>query len=174
MYRNRSQRVALPLLALLLVALVAFAASANATGSAGDVQASAHGKHPRHHAKLVVHDTMRQLWEEHVLWTRLFIVSAVFDSPDLPATTDRLLRNQDDIGNAFKSFFGSSAGDRLTALLRQHILQAAAIIADAKAGDTQALQRDQAAWYANANEIGDFLHSLNPKKWPAADMRAMG
>jgi hypothetical protein len=116
---------------------------------------------------------MRQLWEEHVFWTRLFIVSAAFDNPDLQATTDRLLRNQDDIGNAFKPFFGSSAGDQLTVLLRQHILQAAAIVADAKAGDTEALQRDQAAWYANANEIADFLHSLNPKKWPAADLRAM-
>jgi hypothetical protein len=172
MYRNRSRRVTHPLLALFLIAVVALAASASATGSTGNVQASAHERHASHHAKLIVHDTMRQLWEEHVLWTRLFIVGATFNNPDLQATTDRLLRNQDDIGNAFKPFFGSSAGNQLTALLRQHILQAA-IITDAKAGDTQALQRDEAAWYANANEIAEFLHNLNPKKWPLADLRAM-
>lgn len=32
-------------------------------------------------------------------WTRLYIVSALSDLPDAQATADRLLRNQDDIGN---------------------------------------------------------------------------
>jgi hypothetical protein len=173
MRQKRSQRIAIPLLALLLALLVVLAVSSNATGSTRKPQTPAHGKHHGRHAKLIVHDSMRQLWEEHVLWTRLFIVSDTFNSADLQATTDRLLRNQDDIGNAFKPFFGSSAGTQLTALLRQHILQAAAIITDAKAGDAQALQRDEAAWYANANQIADFLHSLNPRAWPDADLRAM-
>jgi hypothetical protein len=173
MRQKRSQRIAIPLLALLLALLVVLAVSSNATGSTRKPQTPAHGKHHGRHAKLIVHDSMGQLWEEHVLWTRLFIVSDTFNSADLQATTDRLLRNQDDIGNAFKPFFGSSAGTQLTALLRQHILQAAAIITDAKAGDAQALQRDEAAWYANANQIADFLHSLNPRAWPDADLRAM-
>jgi hypothetical protein len=173
MRQKRSQRIAIPLLALLLALLVVLAVSSSATGSTRKPQTPAHGKHHGRHAKLIVHDSMRQLWEEHVLWTRLFIVSDTFNSADLQATTDRLLRNQDDIGNAFKPFFGSSAGTQLTALLRQHILQAAAIITDAKAGDAQALQRDEAAWYANANQIADFLHSLNPRAWPDADLRAM-
>jgi hypothetical protein len=173
MRQNQSQRLAFPLLALLLALLVALAVSPNATGSTRKPQTPAHARHHGHHANLIVHDSMRQLWEEHVLWTRLFIVSDTFNSADLQATTDRLLRNQDDIGNAFKPFFGSSAGTQLTALLRQHILQAAAIITDAKAGDAQALQRDEAAWYANANQIADFLHSLNPRAWPDADLRAM-
>jgi hypothetical protein len=171
MRQKRSQRIAIPLLALLLALLVVLAVSSNATGSTRKPQTPAHGKHHGRHAKLIVHDSMRQLWEEHVLWTRLFIVSDTFNSADLQATTDRLLRNQDDIGNAFKPFFGSSAGTQLTALLRQHILQAAAIITDAKAGDAQALQRDEAAWYANANQIADFLSSANPRFWPDATMR---
>jgi hypothetical protein len=173
MRQKRSQRIAIPLLALLLALLVVLAVSSNATGSTRKPQTPAHGKHHGRHAKLIVHDSMRQLWEEHVLWTRLFIVSDTFNSADLQATTDRLLRNQDDIGNAFKPFFGSSAGTQLTALLRQHILQAAAIITDAKAGDAQALQRDEAAWYANANQIADFLHDANPHAWSRTTMRAM-
>ena len=63
------------------------------------------------------HDAMRKLWEDHVTWTRLAIVSFAHDLPDLPATQDRLLRNQADIGNAIKPYYGRAAGNQLTALL---------------------------------------------------------
>src|SRR5438477_8966350 len=119
------------------------------------------------------HDAMRQLWEEHVWWIRLFIVSDVAALPDLGATTDRLLRNQVDIGNAIRPFYGDQAADQLTGLLRQHILQAADILAAAKAGDTQALAAAKAAWYANANDIAVFLHNLNPRQWPLDQLQMM-
>jgi hypothetical protein len=123
--------------------------------------------------QLALHDAMRKLWEEHVLWTRLFIVSDVAGLPDLQATTARLLANQSDIGNAIKPFYGSANGDELTSLLMQHILQAAQILADAKAGNSAALAQDEQAWYANANQIASFLHSLNPQHWPLAALQAM-
>jgi len=51
---------------------------------------------------------MRKLWEDHIKWTRLFIVSAVAGLPDKGATTERLLKNQVDIGNAIKPFYGAT------------------------------------------------------------------
>ncbi len=81
---------------------------------------------------------MRKLWEDHITWTRLFIVSFAADLPDLGPTTDRLLRNQTDIGDAVKPYYGDAAGDQLTELLRQHILTAADLLAAAKSGDTAA------------------------------------
>ena len=64
---------------------------------------------------------MRQLWEDHIVWTRLAIISLITDAPDTEATVGRLLSNQSDIGNAVKPFYGKAAGDKLTAELRQHL-----------------------------------------------------
>ncbi|MGH9175636.1 MAG: hypothetical protein ACRD1H_14820, partial [Vicinamibacterales bacterium] len=85
----------------------------------------------------------------------------------------RLLSNQDDIGNAIVPFFGADAGASLTALLREHILIAAAILTAAKAGDDAGLNSALADWYANADEIAAFLHGANPRAWPLGEMTRM-
>lgn len=116
---------------------------------------------------------MRQLWEDHITWTRLFIVSATADLADLGPTTERLLRNQQDIGDAIKPFYGDAAGQRLTALLRDHILIAADILGAAKSGNSSGVEAASTRWYANADEIAEFLSAANPRNWPADEMRAM-
>lgn len=116
---------------------------------------------------------MRKLWEDHITWTRLFIVSDIAQLPDEPATTARLLQNQVDIGNAIKPFYGDAAGDQLTALLNGHILTAAELVAAVRAGDNDRIQAARAAWYANADEIAAFLHSANPESWPLHEMQHM-
>ena len=118
------------------------------------------------------HDAMRKLWEDHVTWTRLYIVSAAAGLPDVQPTAERLLRNQADIGNAIKPFYGDAAGERLTALLRQHILTAAALVTAAKAGNAADVQAVSARWNANADEIADLLSGANPANWPRETMRA--
>jgi hypothetical protein len=123
--------------------------------------------------QLAFHDGMRKLWEDHITWTRLAIVSFAAGLPDLPATENRLLANQVNIGNAVKPYYGRRAGNRLTALLRQHILGAVALLEAAKSGDSGAISKASAAWYANANQIADFLHAANPHNWPRGAMRRM-
>ena len=116
---------------------------------------------------------MRKLWEDHITWTRLVIVSTAANLPDAAATTDRLLQNQADIGNAIKPYYGDAAGDTLTSLLREHIIGAANILAAAKAKDQAKLEAAKTAWYANADQIATFLSGANPAAWPAADMQKM-
>lgn len=116
---------------------------------------------------------MRVLWEDHIVWTRLYIVSVAADLPDKDTTAQRLLRNQTDIGNAIKPFYGNAAGDRLTGLLRGHILTAAELLAAAKAGDSTKMGDASKRWYANANEIATFLSGANPRHWPATNVKAM-
>jgi hypothetical protein len=78
---------------------------------------------------------LRKLWEDHVTWTRLYIVSVAAGLPDKDATAQRLLQNQVDIGNAIKPFYGAEAGNKLSALLKEHIMGAVDLLAAAKAGD---------------------------------------
>ncbi len=115
---------------------------------------------------------MRKLWEDHITWTRLYIVSAAANLPDKDATAQRLLQNQADIGKAIAPFYGDAAGNKLTTLLKDHILGAAALIEAAKSGDKAKTDAAAAKWYANADEIATFLSSANPKNWPLAEMKA--
>jgi hypothetical protein len=148
------RNAALPILSVLALALAGPPAAE--AGKADDLRAD-----------------MRKLWEDHVTWTRLFIVSALADLPDKAATTDRLLKNQVDLGNAIKPFYGDAAGDRLSALLKDHILIAADIVTAAKAGETSKVESSKTRWVANADEISAFLTGANPKHWPAAEMKSM-
>lgn len=117
-------------------------------------------------------DAMRKLWEDHITWTRVFIISAAADLPDKAAATERLLQNQADIGNAIKPYYGDAAGDKLTTLLKEHITTAAEVVTAAKANDKAKLDDANKRWSANADQIADFLSGANPN-WPAADMRKM-
>lgn len=178
---------------LALTALVAFfAALAALAASNGMNMAQAHGN-PAHLAAapmampmtvavssspalsekgVALRTDMRKLWEDHVTWTRLAIISLETGTPDTDATVARLLRNQTDIGNAIKPYYGSAAGNALTAQLRTHILIAADLIAAAKAGDQTKLADAQARWTANADQIAATLNSVNPRYWKLATMKA--
>jgi hypothetical protein len=116
---------------------------------------------------------MRKLWEDHVTWTRVYIISAVADLEDQKAAAGRLLENQVDIGDAIKPIYGDAAGTRLTALLEDHIKIATEVIAAAKAGD--AVKKEDAGnrWYYNADDVATFLSGANPEYWPASEMKKM-
>lgn len=116
---------------------------------------------------------MRKLWEDHITWTRVYIISAIANLPDQSAAATRLLKNQEDIGNAVKPFYGNAAGAKLTELLKVHILTAVDIIAALKAGNNSEAQIAIQKWYENADEIAAFLHAANPKNWPLATITKM-
>jgi hypothetical protein len=115
---------------------------------------------------------MRQLWTDHMVYTRTFIISSLGGLEDSGKAAERLLRNQDDIGNAIKPVYGEAAGAKLTALLREHILIAADIVTAAKAGNNDGVAKGQQRWRANADEIAAFLSAANPN-WPLDTMKNM-
>src|SRR5215218_10540697 len=186
MKTTRASRPIPVALTALVAALSALAALAVSNGI--DI-AQAHGNQP-HNAQAPMQMTMgvhvsprtakavalrmdmRKLWEDHITWTRLAIISLEGGTPDTEATVGRLLQNQTDIGNAIKPYYGNAAGNELTRQLRTHILIAADVIAAAKAGDNAKLAEAQARWLANANQIAAALHTVNPRYWPLGTLKA--
>jgi hypothetical protein len=83
-------------------------------------------------SRMAFHDSMRELWGDHVTYTRNVIISAAADLPDTGVVVQRLLQNQDEIGNAIKPYYGEAAGNQLAALLRSHIQLAGRVLATAK------------------------------------------
>jgi hypothetical protein len=149
----------------LAVGIAAVALTAAAACSSGQSGSHAATTQPPNTKASALHDNMRTLWEDHGTWTRLTIVSVADNSPNLPVTQDRLLANQTDIGNAIKPYYGDDAGNKLTALLQQHIQAAAGVLKAAKTGNAAEIDQAKAAFYANGNQIAEFLHNANPSNW---------
>lgn len=95
--------------------------------------------------------TEEKLWIDHVSWTRSFIVSDLASLDDKGAVLERLLKNQDDIGNSLKPFYGETAGNELAALLREHIEIGGKVIAAAQANNKEDLEKYNKSWYENTN-----------------------
>ncbi len=150
---------------LALIGLVALFSALAALAISGGHDAHAHddarAKGDISKKELAFRNDMRKLWEDHVTWTRLAVISLTTDSPDTEATVGRLLRNQDDIGAAIVPFYGRAAGTQLATLLREHIAIAAELIAAARAGNGAEVARQQARWEENAKDIARFLSRAN-------------
>lgn len=115
---------------------------------------------------------MRKLWEDHLVYTRNYIISAVAVLPDGAAVAERLLKNQDDIGDAVKPYYGESASKKLSGLLRDHILIATEVVKAAKADNKPQLADAQKKWSDNGKDIAAFLSGANPN-WSKKDLEEM-
>ncbi|HEX7527345.1 MAG TPA: hypothetical protein VF327_13605 [Gaiellaceae bacterium] len=146
--------------ALVLVFTAEHATQAHASTTASPTPVSAKA--------FALHTAMDKLWEDHITWTRMVIVDFAAALPDLKTAEIRLLRNQTDIGNAIKPYYGAAAGNKLTSLLRTHILEAVPVLTAAKAGDKTKLTQALDAWHANGQQIAAFLTKANPVDWPLA------
>jgi len=115
---------------------------------------------------------MRKLWSDHVWWTRDYLITAIADMPEAEAATTRLLKNQEDIGAAIAPYYGEEAGEKLTTLLKEHILIAANVVTAAKENNNVKLKEEDEKWHANADAIALFLSTAN-QNWPLDTIKDM-
>lgn len=112
---------------------------------------------------------VRKLWEQHVYWTRFFIISTAADLGDLDPVTKRLLRNPADFASMLMPFYGSMISNNFEKLFTQHLLIAADLVNAAKKQETAKVEEAREKWYANADSIAEFLAEINPcwneSKW---------
>jgi hypothetical protein len=157
-----------------VVGMVALAAVLTAAGGLGYSQMARMGGKEMMLTKpaMDLGMAMRKLWEDHITYTRNFIISSLAGLEDVGKVAERLLKNQDDIGNAIKPIYGEEAGKKLAALLRDHILIAVDVVKAAKAGNAADLDSANKKWYANADDIAAFLSGANPN-WTRAALKDM-
>src|ERR1044071_595022 len=116
---------------------------------------------------------LRKLWEDHTMYTRNVILNIIDDLPGTNEAVARLLQNQVDIGNAIKPIYGAEAGNKLTDLLKEHIVIAADLLKAAKANNDAEFKTINDKWLKNADDIAAFLSSANSKNWSLEDMKKM-
>lgn len=115
---------------------------------------------------------VRELWAEHVIWTRMFIMSVADNTTDKAPVTKRLLQNYEDMADAMKMYYGNDTGNKFGDLVEEHLLIAASLVEAAKAGNSTGAADAEKKWYANADEIAAFENSINPN-WDKAAMMTM-
>jgi hypothetical protein len=157
---------------LLLVLVVAFA-SAPDTSLAGAGGGKTKAAMLNSKSAIDLRMTMRKLWEDHITYTSFYITSALAGSDDTGKVAERLLKNQEDLGNAIKPVYGEAAGNKLTALLKDHILIAVDLVKAAKEGNKEATEAADKKWHKNGEDIAEFLSGANPKNWPKKALTEM-
>jgi hypothetical protein len=115
---------------------------------------------------------LNKLWLEHVYWTRMFIVSNANDLADLQHVTNRLLENLKDFAAVFAKYYGQEIANRFEKLFTDHLVIAARLVNQAKAGVSAAVNQTRKEWYANADEIAKFLAEINPN-WGFNEWKSM-
>ncbi|MEK3883663.1 glycosyltransferase [Paenibacillus sp. PL2-23] len=115
---------------------------------------------------------LTKVWVDHAVWTQSYIVSALADLEDQQAVLDRLMKNQQDIGDAIKPYYGEDAGNKLAELLKEHIALAGKVVAAAEAGNQAEFNKANKEWYRNADDIAKFLSGANPN-WAMKDLQNM-
>jgi hypothetical protein len=104
----------------------------------------------------------RQLWDDHMMWSKIALASLTDGHPDEKAALTRLLHNQDEIGNWYKTYYGDDFGNQLAKLLREHILGAGGIVESLKKNDQKNYDLGMAAAYDKVAEISKLLADANP------------
>lgn len=121
-------------------------------------------------AQIALHDRMRKLWGEHVLYTRAYVVDYFNGSPETPVTGKRLMRNQEEIGATFIPYYGDVVGKKITSLLKEHISLATKILVDLRKKDKKSLTKHNDLWYSNADKISEALNGIN-ENWKKEDLK---
>lgn len=105
----------------------------------------------------------RYVWDEHVFYTRNAIISILENLADAEYVTNRLIENQNNIGNLMRPYYSADVVDEYVSLLKDHI----ALVAEfAKAvRDKKDIMPIQSQMQSNSAAIVSFLNTADPNRW---------
>lgn len=64
---------------------------------------------------------MDLVWEQHIMWTRMFLISVAESLSDLEPIKARLLKNPKDIADVFRKYYGNNVASTIEKLLTEHL-----------------------------------------------------
>ena len=105
---------------------------------------------------------MDSVWEQHIMWTRMFLISVAENLADLEPTKARLLENPKDVANLFEKFYGSNIASTIQNLIKEHLVIGGDLIVALKNGNQKLADELNKKWYKNADEIAIAFSSINP------------
>ena len=115
---------------------------------------------------------MNLVWEQHIMWTRMLLISIAENLKDLEATQARLLRNPKDIADVFRRFYGNAVANRIQQLLTEHLTIGKDLIVALKNKNQEEAKRLNTKWYQNADEMAEAFSSIN-LFYPREEIRNM-
>ncbi len=118
-------------------------------------------KNEKYETKETVGCSFQKLWQDHVWYTRYFMLNVLDKYPKeaQDASLARLMQNQVDINNAFQAKYGNF-NNQLQSLLETHIKIAGDVLNNLINGDKQNLDKNLKLWTENDDKIATFLHPI--------------
>lgn len=107
--------------------------------------------------------TIKRLWLEQLGYTRQLVISTLAELPDLEKLKARLAKNQEDLAEEFKAFYGEEGSEKWTALLKKHAALTEEIIKTLAKGTQEQFLEVNAQWEASAEEMAEFIRGRCPK-----------
>lgn len=117
-------------------------------------------------------ERMNLVWIEHILWTRMLLISIAENLKDLDATRNRLLKNPKDIADIFRKYYGNTVANKIQDLLTEHLVIGEKLIVALKNGNQKLASELNTKWYRNADDMADAFSSINPF-YPKEKIRKM-
>lgn len=110
-----------------------------------------------------LHMDSRDYFSDYYWRLRLYLVSLMASTEDLPALESYIFKNIDGLGKIIEPYYGIDAATELTKLMSEFAQSIINIFKATKAGSDISVPR--LAAYAVADKIANFLNSLNPVSW---------
>ena len=115
---------------------------------------------------------MNLVWEQHIMWTRMLLISIAENLKDLEATQTRLLENPKDIADVFRTYYGNNVANEIQRLLTEHLVIGKDLIVALKNKNQEQANSLSLKWYQNADSMAEAFSSINPF-YPKEEIRRM-
>lgn len=117
-------------------------------------------------------EQMNLIWEQHIMWIRMLLISIAENLKDLEATQTRLLRNPRDIADVFRPYYGANVANQIEKLLTEHLAIGKNLIVALKNNNQKEATELNQKWYQNADNMAEAFSSINPF-YPKEEVRKM-